>query len=151
MGEFSLILAPSLNKGSGKGNSHAVSSIVFGSIRTFNLLRKPMWNWQLCSLPPTALSVLIRNLEVVCSRRTKGTAFSGTRTGCPWSPGLAACGHGKPGVRVGGRAASIDKSLVSQAISGLGHCWVKLAFHFHSKFIIENLKDKWTSPVWWCC
>lgn len=78
--------------------------------------------------PQTALSAPVRNMEVVCSRRTKETAFSGTRTGCPWSPGLAACGHGKPGVRVGGRAASTDKSLVSQAISGLGHCCLSCEF-----------------------
>ena len=99
-----------------------MSSVVFSSVRTSNLPREPMWNWWLYSLPPDYSQCTRRNMEVVCSRRTKGTAFSGTRTRCPCSPGLAACGHGKPGVRVGGRAASIDKALVSQAISGLGHC-----------------------------
>lgn len=42
----------------------------------------------------------------------------------------------------GGQAASAHKSLVSQAMSGLGPCGVKLAFHFHTEFIIKMLKDK---------
>ena len=38
--------------------------------------------------------------------------------------------------------AGIHKSLVSQAISGLGPCWVNWAFHFHTEIIIKSLEDK---------